>query len=190
MISLRYDEGCEPDGVRYVDGMNRRRGCICALAIVGALVFHWTFQNLFGNYYLGKPSNQMMVGDWQMNSDSLRKLHRAGYTVIAPDRHRFVLRADGTCQFRSYWMYIAPDLAEQAYMECGGRWQIVFDQVPSALSSLLGVKHPILEIKLQENSDSSSTVRFYLTDRNRRLTLWEYLGDPDDDEHVEFEKLR
>ena len=155
----------------------------CALLACG-LVLYWTIHNQFGGYYWGTPSSKMLIGAWRISGASLEKLRRSGYAKAAPDDHQLLLRSDGSCHFKSYRMYVAPDLADQKWVE--GTWRVVSARRLSGLLSAIGARGSILTLDLQEQPNSSYSVQLYFAREGHQFELWNFLGDPDDKDAVAF----
>ena len=121
-----------------------------------------------------------------MSADSLDKLKSYNFPRHNNEEHEIVLRADGTCFFKSYWMYVSPNHPYQQYVESTGTWKII---IRDATLLHIPIKQWVIEINSQpvpELTGYHITTTLYFAFINRRLILWDYIGDPDRQEYVDF----
>ena len=135
-----------------------------------------------------------LVGNWEITEDSINRLIKENYTkYIKKENHRLTLFDDETCNICTF-LYIIPDPnnkeEEEHYIhQTKATWKIT--------KTRTYVRHvetmvPSLEIEVvKEIKDSKNirTVRFFIAYENKRFILWEYIGDPDYTEYMDFIKV-
>lgn len=140
-------------------------------------------------------SRSELVGLWSATAGSMEVLKRAGYRDhVSVDDHRFELREDGSCSFRSFPHYAGP----QAVVEVAGRipvpgyisveagcsWRVVSDRI-YVLNKERQV--PVVELRMSSRrAPILMSARFSVDERDGRLLLWDYVGDPEEERYIDF----
>ena len=121
-------------------------------------------------------SAEEIVGTWRLLPSSLNVLKKeAQYSPVEISRpHDIVFRSDGSCHFRSADEF-SPERAE--YFDTEASWKLVHDPPFSdgkrnEVQIIVGVRGITLN----------------LAEVNHRLHLWQFWGDPDGWQFLEYEK--
>jgi hypothetical protein len=122
-------------------------------------------------------SENDIVGTWRLLPKSLDVVKKdAGYSPAEGTPHDIIFRADGSCHFRSIDEG-GPVRAE--YFDTEGTWKLVH--------------HPAFGGESKENEVQIvigvSGINFNLAEEKRRLHLWQFWGDPDEWQFLEYEKV-
>lgn len=125
----------------------------------------------------------------------MERLQGVGYRErVAVEDHRFELRADGSCRFRSFPHYAGPqrvvEVAGQVTVpgyisvDAGCGWRVVSDR----LHELGGDRQvPVVEFQMSSRkAPITMTARFYVDEKGGQLLLWDYVGDPDEERYIDF----
>ena len=107
-----------------------------------------------------------LVGNWTLTSQSLGYLKSDGYDPGGEKKHEFTLLDDGTCTLTSVY-----DNSDFPYVDGSGVWTIKD-----------GKK---VEIEIDAN-DRSYTFHFGIGEKRGRLYFWQFHGDPDMWEFIEY----
>ena len=125
-----------------------------------------------------------VVGVWKMSADSLKLLTREGFQPEASYKYTLTLKPDGKCHFASANVGIT----EGIYMIADGEWKL--EHVTTGDSKFL--KKNVLNIALNNaNIDTIyiTNIQFNFTQKRGNLLLWNYFGDPDSCEYIEYERV-
>ena len=106
-----------------------------------------------------------LVGTWSLTTESLGYLTREGYHPEEAN-HRFELHADGSVIFKSVC-----DTSEFSYLDGTGIWTIKNGNR--------------LELEIVAN-DRRYYLEFGIGEKRGRLLLWQFYGDPDMWEFLEY----
>ena len=115
-----------------------------------------------------------------MTEASLKLLQRDGYTPSADQPLTITFAADGSLAFASVLEHAEGD----ACVQHGGKWHLRYDTeaknvVPKANTIELEMMRP----------DDTFFSELSLTEHAGKLRLWDYYGDPDAWEFIEYERL-
>jgi hypothetical protein len=130
------------------------------------------------NRYLTRsvPPNELF-GTWVATPDGIAGLRFAGHTKhLSTSDHEVVLRPDGSCSYRSFRSATDTSGADEGFITSECEW------------SLARVRHQALMIRLRDQRADTLGPYFYFDEENGRLVLWQYAGDPDALQYVEFVK--
>lgn len=158
---------------------------VCAAALCFIAVSCARLLDYPDRYYPGKPNASDLEGTWVMSADSLNRLRNHNFPRNEIKDHQIILKSEGKCSFRSYWMYISSDHPEQQYIETTGTWKIA---AKNTTLFYVPTKQWVLEIDLQESSGRQFEISFYFSAVDEHLILWNYIGDPDRNNYVDFLK--
>ncbi len=126
-------------------------------------------------------------------------LRHLGYRDhVTMDAHRFELNDNGSCSFRSFPHYAGPEQVVEVAgqipvpgyisVEAGCTWRLVSDKI-SMLSQERQV--PVVEFQMSpRRAPIMISARYYVGERDGRLVLWDYVGDPDEEHYIDFLKKR
>lgn len=140
-------------------------------------------------------SRSELLGPWSATASSIERLKRLGYRDhVGADDHRFELRENGSCRFQSFPHYAGPDAVVEVagqiplpgYMsvEAGCSWRLVSDRI-----YWLNRERQVPVVEFQMSSRRAPimmSVRFYIDERDGRLLLWDYIGDPQEERYIDF----
>ncbi len=137
------------------------------------------------------------MGPWAVTADSIKRLEDLGYRDhVTVGDHRFELKDNGRCSFRSFPHYAGPkkvvEVAGQipvpGYLsvETGCTWRLVSDKI-YVLSRERQV--PVVELQMSfRRAPIMISARFNVGDKDGRLVLWDYVGDPEEERYIDFVK--
>lgn len=130
------------------------------------------------------PVTQELVGTWEIDENSVQRLRSAHdvLTKITVDDHLLVLRADGTCLFKTYWAFESDD----QYVSSEGYWKAAL--VETVAGS--GQKRAAVAITFTAPSRGEVTTEFWMVREKGQLILWKYIGDPDYAKYADFHKAQ
>lgn len=151
------------------------RGLLLVL-LVGALLTSCGLPNRNLNETL---SEKDVIGTWKLTQDSLRLLTRDKFRSDPSHLYTITFRLDGTCTFAS----VSDEFQGGTYTVVDGTWRLEHDTTGD--SNLR--KRNAIQMKLRPKSDH--TVERYLNfdrDKRKQLILWNYYGDPDQWEFIEY----
>jgi len=138
-----------------------------------------------------------LVGNWVTTQNSLNSLIQEGYSRYTKKQdHYLALFDDGTCKFCTYSSIPpSPTIQEEEkyYISLtDATWKITETSTIVGHSSEMV---PAVEIEKVERKQSPEglninkiTVRFFIAEENRRIVLWNYIGDPDYTQYMDFVK--
>lgn len=135
------------------------------------------------------------MGLWSATAESMERLKQQGYREhVGAGDHRFELREDGSCSFRSFPHYAGP----RAVVEVAGQipvpsylsveedcsWRVVSDRI-YVLNKERRV--PMVEFQMTaRKTPIRMSARFYVDEADGRLLLWDHVGDPDEERYIDF----
>ena len=121
-------------------------------------------------------SAEEVVGTWQMTPHTVNVLREAGYTLpVDAAQHQIVLRADGTCDFRTIPQVLTAGGQPEPRLDGPCRWKL--DKVGQQA------------LQLDVEGDPLRHPYYYFDEApNGGLTLWQHVGDPDAWRYVEYVK--
>jgi hypothetical protein len=116
-----------------------------------------------------------VIGTWQLRPASAEKL--LGYPVSAGTKSTAEFSTDGRCSLSKF--------VDNGDLFSGeGTWKLTGEDDRG------GSRFTVLEISLPSPSGGRSSVfRFYFARAHHGLILWQYIGDPDSREYVEYERI-
>jgi hypothetical protein len=120
-----------------------------------------------------------VTGTWRLTAASLALLNRDGFKGAPEQRYTIVLKKDGQLNFAS----VISDFHTGTYMECQGTWNLGHD---TRESSGLRVANTLRMRLKTASADRFTGMGFAETDG--RLVLWDFYGDPDSWEFIEYER--
>jgi hypothetical protein len=132
---------------------------------------------------------QELVGSWHLPDESLTVLRNAGFQKSDPSDHRIYLRADGRCEFKSYWeFHLNSPEKERDYHEdnTSCKWATV-DVIVDAFSSrkLLGRVEITVTSAAKGNPPlMTSGVDLTAEQRGDEIVLVASGGDPDKTQRI------
>jgi len=142
-----------------------------------------------------KISTTEIIGTWVITDKALDALVKKGYSKYPKKQdHRLELFGDGTCRISAYlYTPCSPTIDDQErYYKslASGTWKI--SQTDTYVRHRR-VKVQAVNIKLQKISANSESVSieshgltFFIWQDNRGLVLWNYIGDPDYRQYMDF----
>jgi len=140
--------------------------------IVGA-VFAEPF--LIGRHVIRLVHNEEVVGTWTLTSQSIALFSPRHLPTGTQPKYTIVIRADGTCAFDSmtgFW--------NDSYSPAEGTWELEH-------GSGFGTPRNTLRLRLHPQPNVISGYELYFThDAQHHLRLWDWFGDPDDEEFIEY----
>jgi hypothetical protein len=130
------------------------------------------------------PDTQELVGAWKIDENSLQRLRGAhdALTKITVDDHLLVLRADGTCFFKTYWDFQSDD----QYLASEGHWKTAL--VETVAGS--GQQRAAVTITVAAPARGEVTTEFWIVREKGQLVLWKYIGDPDYAKYADFHRTQ
>ncbi len=155
-------------------------------------------EQLFGpsDRHLGRSvSRGELVGQWSVTAESMERLKRLGYRDhVKVEDHRFELKDNGRCSFRSFPHYAGPqEVVEVAgqipvpgylSVDAGCSWRVVSERI-SALGNEW--QFPVVEFQMSSRkAPIMISARFYVAEKDGRLILWDYVGEPADERYIDF----
>lgn len=121
-----------------------------------------------------------IVGVWRLTDESLELLQRDGFVADPDIDYTLALHADGVLQFDS----VIDDFRSGTYQTIGGTWRL--DHNSEGDSNI--EKPNVLEMELR--SPGSTHFRsLNFGEEEGQLILWNYYGDPDSWEFMEYERI-
>jgi hypothetical protein len=119
------------------------------------------------------PDASEVVGMWQPDQASLKRLAEKGYQRTGPHDQFMELRSDSSCDYHSYPHFGlggAPFITDH---EC--QWKV---STATAYVHHKPREAPAVEIELRKGQSTTIT-RFYIAHEDGRFVLWQFIGDPD-----------
>lgn len=153
---------------------------------------------LFGpsDRHVGRSvSRSELMGLWSATKESMGRLKELGYRDhVGVEDHRFELRDNGSCSFRSFPHYAGPQTAVEVagqvpvpdYISVDARcgWRVVSDRIYAFGNER---RVPVVEFQMSSReAPITMSARFYVAEKDGRLMLWDYVGEPEDERHIEF----
>jgi hypothetical protein len=119
-------------------------------------------------------------GTWQLSRESLNLLQRDGFPADAHKSHRIEFLADGSLRYQS----VLPEFKGGKYLDIPGEWSLAHD---TTACSNIRVKNA-LQLTLHSLDTTIGTCLLFDKDKDA-IVLWEFYGDPDSWEFLEYRKL-
>jgi hypothetical protein len=120
-----------------------------------------------------------VVGTWEMTSETLALLERDGTTFEEGVTFTIKLDEDGSAEFAS----ARDGFDGVAYERLSGTWTLEHDTTRGDTTK----KANTLRIELVwPDAESRAVDHWYLVEVNGRLRLWQWYGDPDSWEFLEY----
>lgn len=138
------------------------------------------------NRYLNRNvSNSELTGIWKVSDSTLKNLKKEGYKkYVNKDDHQLILKNDMTCEISAF-SYIpnfpTPQDEKQYYInKQHGIWKIIRTKEFSGENNNKDIQ--MVEI------ENGFGIRFFLAEIDKKLILWNYIGDPDYLKYYDFIK--
>ena len=117
-----------------------------------------------------------VIGTWKLRGDSLERAksegEREGFAPAPGQTYQIQFRADGTCHFSSLTQM------PLKYADYEGTWRLDFQKD--------GHRPNELTLTLKRGAGYVFTLEF--TEEVGHLVIWEYLGDPDEWQFLNYDK--
>lgn len=126
-------------------------------------------------------SENDVVGSWKLSAESLVPLVRDGFRSESTNECRIVFNPDGTCVFQSVFSFTR----QHRYLAAKGFWRLEHDTTGN--SNIKKKNALSLELMIEE-ANHVSYLNFAREDGV--LVLWNYHGDPDQWEFIEYRRER
>lgn len=146
------------------------------------------------SYRTDIPFRDLVIGAWTMSDASLGLLEAAGYERIESTDHRIVLLPSGGCEFRSYWIY-SRDRSKRQDDYFGPaktcNWQTTsarVDRLRMRRKVRGGLTIQVSKVSANSTPTQDATADFLIEDRDGSIVLTGLIGDPDQDETIDFIK--
>lgn len=118
-----------------------------------------------------------VIGTWSMSTNSLALLVRDGYRPASTNPYSITFSADGTCLFQSVESFAS----QHRYISVSGTWKLEHD---SQGDSNIKKKNTI---RVELPVDGADHIQHWNFAREHgMLILWNYHGDPDQWEFIEY----
>jgi hypothetical protein len=118
------------------------------------------------------------VGNWDLSEYSVAMTTKdSGLGPYHPAKdavHRLEIHADGSCRYRSLFPW-----PKAHYVDCTGTWKVRPDTITKNVSQL--------ELSLEIDRGYGMALEF--GEKDGRLFIWEYWGDPDSGEILRYNRL-
>jgi hypothetical protein len=133
------------------------------------------FPDYFPRHKAKDVTDSEVSGTWQLRPASAEKF--LAYPVSAGTKSTAEFSSDGHCSLSS--------LVYNGDLYSGeGTWKLAADDDRG------GSRFSVLEILLPSSSGGRPDIfTFYFAREHKRLILWEYIGDPDSREYIEYERM-
>jgi hypothetical protein len=120
-----------------------------------------------------------ILGVWEMTKASQDLLKRDGYVELVDQPYTITFNNDGSLKFTS----VLDDVRGGTFTNCLGKWKLdhdrtVDDETPRA---------NVVELQLLRPNDRYFR-KLALTEVDEHVRLWNYYGDPDAKEYIEYER--
>ena len=122
-----------------------------------------------------------VIGAWKMSIESVAPLVRDGFHSEPTNECRIIFNPDGTCLFQSVYSFAR----QHRYLAVIGSWRLEHD---TNGDSNIKKKNALRLELLIEGANHLSHLNFAREDGV--LVLWNYHGDPDQWEFVEYRRNR
>jgi hypothetical protein len=120
-------------------------------------------------------ADSQVIGTWQMRAASAEKF--LAYPAPAGTKSAVEFASDGRCWLRNF-------VNNGDLFSGEGTWKLAGENDRG------GSRYSVLEIDLpSSNGGRSHVFRFYFARGQQGLILWQYIGDPDSREYVEYERV-
>jgi hypothetical protein len=126
-----------------------------------------------------KVATSEIVGTWKMTAASLQLLKRDGYVPSPGETQTITFNADGSLAFAS----VLDDFKAGTYNTCSGMWKLNHDKTIDNET----VRANAINIELKRTSDTHLRT-LSLAEVGGKLRLWNFYGDPDSWEFIEYER--
>jgi hypothetical protein len=120
-----------------------------------------------------------IFGVWQMTDASRQLLLRDGYAEQPEQSYTIMFINDGTVKFNS----VLDDVKGGTYTNCLGRWRLDHDRTVDNETPRANV----IELQLLRTNDRYFR-KLALTEEDEQVRLWNFYGDPDAKEYIEYER--
>ena len=117
-------------------------------------------------------TEQDLIGVWSLRESSVELLKRNGLECSSDHAHTLVLELDGTCQFESIY-----DGMQLVHLSSPATWKLVHDA--KACSNV--TRKNAIELDIERRLTCLNIDR-----EDGQLILWQYHGDPDAWDFVEY----
>ncbi len=134
--------------------------------------------------FSGVPNSDSLVGTWSLSKDSVYYLGGATEPRLSKlnlNDNTIVIRSDGTCTFTTYRAFQSND----DYLISNGTWRIKY-----LYSAYFSAEMWAVEFSLEPKPSEYVETTLFLSNGNGDLRLFTFVGDPDKDNIVEFEKQK
>lgn len=131
-----------------------------------------------------------MVGTWSITSDSETDVNDfvrefPDWGASAPWK-TFTLNSDGSCklEFEDDWLgkSYSNDVISNSITSCS--WNLAMEE------NLSGKTSPVLKLEIEYPNNHYMMYSLYIFEENSELTLWDFIGDPDDFYPQDFVKVK
>jgi hypothetical protein len=120
-----------------------------------------------------------LLGVWEMTEASRQLLLRDGYVEVPNQSYTITFINDGTVKFAS----VVDDVRGGTFTNCLGRWRLDHDRTIDNETPRANV----IELQLLRTSDRYFR-KLALTEEDEQIRLWNFYGDPDSKEYIEYER--
>ena len=174
--------------------------CFVVVASLMTLAI-WKISGNFGHQPIKEEISEADIcGKWFISNSSLERLICSGYVkYVESTDHYLEFLPSGRCRIGTYHYTQFKPTAEQQdsdYIKSDdGTWKIT---TTNGFTGLLGHRiEPIPAIEIvvenrfkagQFESISQATIHFYISYNRGQIILWQYIGDPDSSEYLDFIK--
>jgi hypothetical protein len=126
-------------------------------------------------------SEKDVVGTWKLTQDSLRLLTRDKFQSDPSHLYTITFRTDGTCTFAS----VSVDFQGGNYTVVDGTWRLEHDTTGDSNVR----KRNAIRMELHPKPNYTAQRYFnFARDDQKQLKLWNYYGDPDQWEFIEYSR--
>lgn len=126
-------------------------------------------------------SDKDVIGTWKLTEDSLRLLTRDKFQTDPSHLYTITFRPDGTCTFAS----VAVEFQGGSYTVVDGTWRLEHDTNGDSNVRKRNA------IRMELHPKPTQTEQRYLNfdrDDRKQIKLWNYYGDPDQWEFIEYSR--
>ncbi len=126
-----------------------------------------------------KVAEAEVVGTWRLTAGSLALLQRDGFVADPTHAYTITFNVDGTLRFAS----VIDDFRSGRYFDVPGTWTL--EHNTNGNSNV----HKANALSLRIEVPGSTNNRYLnFAEENGKLQLWNYYGDPDSWEFMEYER--
>ena len=118
-----------------------------------------------------------VVGTWNMTTNSLALLTRDGFRSDPAHTYTITLRKDGTCLFQS----VEEFAHKGTYISASGVWKLGHDIKRGENAKVKNLLQMELDVARSTHFRDLGFAR-----KDGALVLWEFYGDPDEWEFIEY----